>query len=526
MNPALPLASRTFPSRIADLGFTANLPADWIAHDLPGEEPDFANPAFFFPLAIVTAPHAAIAFAFAARPAHDDGTLHDWAMYHLGENQLQPRAVGRGRIAGVPAVIGEAMQQSEVGPVVVRFAFIEDGDRLLNLTLTAPELFADTVRDAWFGMVQTFTLETPRGSRFPLEEHPDETPAAPIPEPWMDRPPEPPRVPQPDDEEPEADTPAEPEDAAKEYAFSDFALADDAASLDPDATINANLRDRGAGLVPNVMATDAHARRATLAAGAIMAIFDVPFGWHVIDDGKRTLVLDPGGKIQINLSLIPLEGCDNDVLLDEIEAQMRRDYPEPEFMRMHMGRIHALGARRIADGAQPIEQYHLLFPHHDEAMVLRARVTVTPEKAKDACNLAELILNSCNCDISPDFIMPQTGKPRREEQPAGGGPEWWRNALALEAQDRCEEAEQVIREACPHLGFASSTAEMYRLRMLRLKQAGDQPGALAAFRKSSDFIWSYASMATSGGEGAALSLERDEFRARLVAEYGSDPEAP
>jgi hypothetical protein len=508
MNPALPLAPRTFPSRIADLGFTASLPADWIAHELPGEEPDFANPAFFFPLAIVTAPHAAIACACAARPAHDDGTLHDWAMYHLGENQLQPRAVGRGKIAGVPAVIGEAVQPSEAGSVLVRFAFLEDGGRLLNLTLTAPELFADTVRDAWFGMVQSFTLETPRGSRFQSQEHPDDTPAAPIPEPWMNRPPEPPRMARPDDDETEDDTPAEAQEPERPYTFADFALADDAASLDPDHQINANLRDRGIGLVPNVMATDGAGRRATLAAGAIMAMFDVPFGWHVMDDGQRTLVLDPGSEIQINLNLLPLEGRDNDALLDAIEAQMRRDYPEPEFMRMNIGAIHALGARRLADGAK----------------VLRARVTATPEKAVAACNLAELILHSCQFDLNPVYVIPQTGTPKRDDPPGDGGPEWWRRALALEAQDRCDEAEQIIRDACPHLGFASSTAEMYRLRMLRLKQAGDAPGALAAFRKSSDFIWSYASMATSGGEGAALSLERDEFRAQLVAEYGSDPE--
>ena len=56
MNSSLQLAPRTFPSRIAELGFTANLPAGWIAHELPAEQPDFSNPTQFFPLAIVTAP--------------------------------------------------------------------------------------------------------------------------------------------------------------------------------------------------------------------------------------------------------------------------------------------------------------------------------------------------------------------------------------------------------------------------------------------------------------------------------------
>jgi len=166
MNPNLKLAARTFPARIAELGFTAQLPADWISHELPSEDADFSNPTNLVPLAIVTAPHAAIVFAFAARPAYDDGTLHDWATYLLNHNQLQPRAVGSDVVAGVAAVIGEAVQPSDLGPMVVRFAFLEDGGRLINLTFTAPELLADSVRDAWFAMLRSFTLETPKGSRF------------------------------------------------------------------------------------------------------------------------------------------------------------------------------------------------------------------------------------------------------------------------------------------------------------------------------------------------------------------------
>jgi hypothetical protein len=166
MNPNLKFAPRTFPARIADLGFTAQFPADWISHQLPQEDPDFSNPTNLVPFAIVSAPHAAIVFGFAARPAYDDGTLSDWASYLLNHNQLKPRALGMDQTAGVPAVIGEATQDSELGPMVVRFAFLEDGGRLINLTFTAPELLADTVRDAWFALLQSFTLVTPKGSRF------------------------------------------------------------------------------------------------------------------------------------------------------------------------------------------------------------------------------------------------------------------------------------------------------------------------------------------------------------------------
>lgn len=155
---------RSFPSRIADLGFSADLPADWISHDLPAEEPDFSNPAFCFPLAVVTAPHAAVVFAAAARPAYENGALSDWAGYLLGENGLTPRAIGAGLAGTLPAICGEAVQDSDLGPMVVRFAFLEDGGRLVNLSFSAPEMLDSAVRDVWFRALASFTLETPRGA--------------------------------------------------------------------------------------------------------------------------------------------------------------------------------------------------------------------------------------------------------------------------------------------------------------------------------------------------------------------------
>jgi hypothetical protein len=536
MNTHLKFASRSFPARVADLGFSAELPADWISHDLPREDVDFGNPANFMPLAVVTAPHAAIVFAFAARPAYDDGALHDWAWHLLSHNQLQPRATGPAEVAGVPAVTGEAVQQSDLGPMIVRFAFLEDGNRLLNLTLTAPELLADSVRDAWFTMLQSFSLETPRGSRF-------STPRAATVAPVMNDP-APRGLPLPEDPEPDGSeqrsTDAKPSLSVPELAIHvpeglqpkksklyDYALSADSASLDEANAVNKSLRERGVGLVPKLAGQSPEARRATLAAGAIMARIDVPYGWHVIDDGKRTLVFEPSGKVQINLNLIPRHERSEDAILDDIEAQMGRDYPRPEFLRVTQGRIHALGARNIADGEEPVEQYHMLYPFRDGSMVLRARVTATPDQATDACNLAELILESAV------FVpVPSGAETNSRAQDPGGSPggeneipRWWREALALEAEGRLADAEKRIHDNCASMGYAYSTAEMYRRRMLRMKGAGDQAAALDAFRRSNEFIWHYASMATSGGEGAALSRERDQFRARLVSEYGCDPEA-
>jgi hypothetical protein len=98
-------------------------------------------------------------------------------------------------------------------------------------------------------------------------------------------------------------------------------------------------------------------------------------------------------------------------------------------------------------------------------------------------------------------------------------PGWWLKAKALEQDGKLTEAEQTIRDAVPHLGSASQTAQLYLERMLRLQDAGDAAGAAEAYQKSSDWIYNYASWATSGGEGAALSWERDQFLKELNSNY-------
>lgn len=506
MNPDLKLAPRSFAARVADLGFTVSLPADWVAHELPVDAADFSDPTKLLPLALVTAPHAAIIFAVAARPAYDDGTLHDWAWYLLKHHGLKPRAVATGRIGMLPAIVGEAVQESEMGPMIVRFAFIEDGGRLLNLSFSAPEMLAGAVFTVWEAVRESFALASPRGSGIPLEPVVSPAPAPEPVRPFVELAPERSAAP------PASNSEAPP-------SFTTFALADNDASLDPEHPINANLRDRGVGLVPNVVAADDLEKFAIVAAGAILAQFRVPFGWHVIDDGKRALVFEPTGRVQIHLNLIPREGRDNDAILDDLEAQMRSDYPNPEFMRVKEGNIHALGARHIADGDQALEQYHLLWPGRYDDLVLRARVTATPDRAVAANNLAELILNSMDLECFPHREEPKSASV------TDGRPEWWRQAVALESENKLQEAEQLLKDSIPHIGFAASTAELYRQRMLRLKDAGDHAGAKRAFQEAHDWIGNYAGLATSGGEGAALSLERDQFRARLATEFGGNPEA-
>ncbi|HSW07977.1 hypothetical protein [Aquabacterium sp.] len=529
---ALPV--RHFPSRVASLGFAMRLPVDWVSHELPADTPDFEDPTRLVPLAAVTAPHAAIVWAVAARPAYGDGTLSDWAHYLLAQHGLDPRSFGESRLGLLPALVGEAEQPSDLGPLRVRFAFAEDGGRLINLSLTAPVLLADAVQGLWASATESFTLEEPAGPTValwpavqePPQQHivPDldlgDTMALQIAS-----------VPQADHAAALADVqqaqvaqarvPQAQQAPAQEIHYGesaatqavgpppadslhDHALADDAASLNPEHPTNRRLRDSGVGLVPRLVTVNSAERCATVACGAVSAQIDLPLGWHVIDDGRRVLVFEPKGDVQIHLDLLAIEGDEITSVLDALENQVHRDYPDPQCLRLASGTMVALNVRNIRDGDEPIEQFHLLVPGPDARHVLRARVTAALTHATAAANLGELVLHSA---VFGSFAIPAAA--------GETGPDWWMAALLLERANRLNEAEDCITSAVDHIGAALQVAELYRHRMLRLLREGDNAGADHARTQAVRWVQHYAASATSGGEGVALSRERDAFLARL-----------
>ncbi|MBC8089358.1 MAG: hypothetical protein H7Z40_19005 [Phycisphaerae bacterium] len=127
----------------------------------------------------------------------------------------------------------------------------------------------------------------------------------------------------------------------------------------------------------------------------------------------------------------------------------------------------------------------------------------------------------------PERVPP--APPKREmrippsEYDQTGGSQWWRDARSTAGPDHLEEAEQVMRAEIDHIGVAASIAEMYAQRMRAFQAEGNEPRAIAAFKLADQWMATYAGWATSGGEGAALSLERDEFHDALVKEFGYDP---
>jgi len=156
--------TRTFvPSRIADLGFHIAAPADWQVPELPLEEVDFNDPTIFVPLMIAVAPYAAIALTVCARPAYENGSVTDWAQYLLGinriaESDIQPRAIG-----ALQAITARGRHEQDGTALETRFAFIEDGGRLLNLSLLAPAILSPSLDAIWNTALDSFELESPKG---------------------------------------------------------------------------------------------------------------------------------------------------------------------------------------------------------------------------------------------------------------------------------------------------------------------------------------------------------------------------
>lgn len=137
-------------------------------------------------------------------------------------------------------------------------------------------------------------------------------------------------------------------------------------------------------------------------------------------------------------------------------------------------------------------------------------------------------------DVTPPRILPSQRQPTARtmrvpppEPPTAASD---RSAVAAAAQsttgpDRLEAMEKALLASIDHIGVAGSIAELYAQRMRAFQRAGNEPRAIAAFRLAMSWMNRYASSATSGGEGAALSYERDQFHAALVREFGYDPTA-
>jgi hypothetical protein len=311
-------------------------------------------------------------------------------------------------------------------------------------------------------------------------------------------PPEPESVPAPVASDTSDDLEVQCFDTGAPATFASVARSADTATLLQEHEMNQRLLQSGAGFAAPV-ATDHGAERrcATVKAMALRATLCVPYGWHVLDDSRRTLVHDGAGGVQIAMSRRPRHGDDEHAFLLARWRELRTDAPSAEARRVRCNGIDMLLVRNLTIDGELLSQSWLVREAPDgEFLVLRC--TCRPDDQERTLNLGELLL------LHTTFL-----------DEVVDGPDWWQDAVRLERLDDLKAAEDRILKAIDHLGVYSQIAHLYELRGNRLRAQGDATGAKTAYATSCEWMDRMAAGATSGGEGVALSLQRDEHRARL-----------
>lgn len=384
----------TLQNARADLDFTVDKPSDWITLPLPEESHDFSDVRQFAPIAILMTPYAPVVFSVAARPGYADGTVAQWLQHVARERGLDPGTLEQQQL-GPHAGVGCWGAQIESGIVMrARLVFVEDGDRLVNVSCMAPETLWATFAPVFLRMLRTFTLTKARGATVQIAAA--DAPLAPdsmLPPPPA-APAAPTRGPLPLPDEASLDA-GDGEDAEAEIGTpaAAVALAQDMQSFEPEHAMNVRLRDAGAGLVPNVLDYHEQELWATLAPGALRATLRVPFGWHVIDDGKRALVFDATGNTQVSLQLFPRQRRTDDAILAAKVPELQREWPAMRHLRTEVQGLQCLLVRDAQVDGKPIEQAYVLREAFDD-LVLQARVTSSPEHFAKACDLLEVLLRN------------------------------------------------------------------------------------------------------------------------------------
>ncbi len=384
-------------------------PADFKIADLPAEEVDFSKGAQFMPLAVAITQYGPMVFTVAARPAYEDGTVSQWLDYICQAEGYAHTPVKETRLGAYPAVTCDATQKTDAVTMKMRFVLFEDGGRLIQMSAMAPEPLWDSAIKKMAPMLASLELRETRGTKVAL------FPGQPVP---VATPEEKPA----DNAQAKAAAPAKPapKKKSKSAGIADVpaapasaptakftpaelaaaALADDAGTLDPEQKMNANLRDRGVGLVPRVVSIDLEGKFATVAAGAVVGTLRVPLGWHVIDDGKRTLVFDADGKIQINLSQRLSEGASPKAYARALLDQYLTAQPDLPVAVFEIDGLAAAGVRGAMIDGEKLDQCFFVRDLGREGLLLVARATAAEPDSRRALDLAG--------DIMATFVAPET----------------------------------------------------------------------------------------------------------------------
>lgn len=174
MTATLAMTSRTFPPRLADLGFTMDVPEGFIAPEMPTEDVDFSDPTMSAPIAVLSSQVALAVIAVAARPAYEDGTVLAWLRYlsahfKIDLQHVQIRGVGKDAIhLGITAFGVQYQDGAKLNLMIVAF---EDGGRFITAHAMCPAELWPSYGAALSAAVESITLTNPKGSTHAVDDY-------------------------------------------------------------------------------------------------------------------------------------------------------------------------------------------------------------------------------------------------------------------------------------------------------------------------------------------------------------------
>lgn len=393
--------TRTFACQgtLAALDFTVEVPTDWAPIDLPREDVDFDDTSKFAPLAMLMAPYAAILFTVAARPAYASGTLAQWLQYVASAHGVAIDGFEAQRLGALDGVGTWGTQTDGSAVMRARIVFVEDGERLLHVVCMAPEGLWDAVAPAFARALATFTLREPRGRTIELAP-PDlpllpctmandgtmakaNTTVAAAAEPEVPA----------DAANVSAPAPSDHDDAEPPCLAQRCALATSMATFEPAHEINTRMRNLGAGTVPDVQHYHEQELWAAFAPPALGGMLRVPFGWHVLDDEKRTTVFDGAGDASVQLERSWREGATDDDLLAARFAPLQEQQPSLQPERSTIADTPCVLLHGVQDGRKTVTKAFLL-RDTGQGRVLHLAATAAPERFAVVRDLIEVLLTN------------------------------------------------------------------------------------------------------------------------------------
>ncbi|MEO7998018.1 MAG: hypothetical protein ABI852_11270 [Gemmatimonadaceae bacterium] len=155
---------RTFSARADDFDCRMQIPMDWIEEPRPLRTIDFTNPRELAPLAVLVDPNRATRFGINARPGYGHGMLSDWAHYLMDSSSFTVHSLVAQDIGSIKGVAGTATDATSYDKFLTRFAFLEDGDRVVQLLMATSSTDRDTHLAVWTTALGSFALTASRGS--------------------------------------------------------------------------------------------------------------------------------------------------------------------------------------------------------------------------------------------------------------------------------------------------------------------------------------------------------------------------